>query len=540
MQDLKKITIVSSNLLLKRNWEIKLFHYLLKFPSVKLNLIIINKKKSLLPKVNIISFILLKILFFIEKKFIKLKMISEHEEVIKKLSKIDPQYVNQTNKKYLADLSSLINDNFPDLIINLTDVEINKCNIIKFPKFFVWNFFKSDEKIDEIITEFKNFCADIDIYRQKILINRNNNTDQFLTINLNRFKCFYQTKEYASVKMCNVLISEINKLQFNSEISVDNNNNELEDINQIKKNNFILIFSILKYFLKTYSEIFIRKYFSTLSFLNNKNQYKWHLAHIHNDNYQVNSSELIIHKSNNDEFWADPFLFNYNSTDYVFFENYKYKDSKGIISVGELIDNKIVNVKDIIKCNYHLSYPYVFEYENDIYMIPETQQSKRLEIWKSKNFPNEWEIHKTVFTGIKMVDSSILKYKNEYWLFTNIGDDFYNDFTTSLSIFKVDSPLLNKIEPHSLNPVIIGTENSRNAGSVFQDKNSNFIRPSQAYTGDVYGRYINLSKIIQLNLQQYKEEVIERIMPNQKDNIKGFHHINKSGDKYVLDVFMKK
>ena len=99
-----------------------------------------------------------------------------------------------------------------------------------------------------------------------------------------------------------------------------------------------------------------------------------------------------------------------------------------------------------------------------------------------------------------MVDSSILKYKNEYWLFTNIGDDFYDDFTTSLSIFKVDSQLLNKVEPHCLNPVIIGTENSRNAGSVFQDKNSNFIRPSQAYTGDVYGRYINLSKIGLLSL----------------------------------------
>ena len=466
-------------------------------------------------------------------------MISEQEEVRKKISKIELQYIDHANKEHLTNLHLLINDNYPDLIINLTDVKINKDNIIDFPKFFIWNFFNTNEKSNVIINEFIIFCEDLDIYRQKILINRNRYTEQFLSINLNRFKCFNQTKEYASIKMCNVLISEINKLEFNSDILVGNNI-ELEDKNPINKNEFTLIFNILKYFLKTYSGILIRKCFSILFFHSKKNQYKWHLAHINNDDYNVNSSELIIHKSNNDEFWADPFFFNYNSTDYVFFENYKYKDNKGIISVGEFIDSKIVNVKDIIECNYHLSYPYVFEYENNIYMIPETQQSKRLEIWISKNFPYEWEIHKTLFTGIKMVDSSILKYENEYWLFTNIEDDIYDDFTTSLNIYKVDSPLLNKIEPHSLNPVIIGTESSRNAGSVFQDKNRNFIRPSQAYTGDVYGRYINLSKIIQLNLHQYKEEIIARIMPNQKDNIKGFHHINKSGDKYILDVFTKK
>ena len=50
MQDLKKITIISPNLLLNRNWEIKLFHYLLKSPSVKLNLIIINQKKIIISK----------------------------------------------------------------------------------------------------------------------------------------------------------------------------------------------------------------------------------------------------------------------------------------------------------------------------------------------------------------------------------------------------------------------------------------------------------------------------------------------------------
>ena len=185
MQDLKKITIISPNLLLNRNWEIKLFHYLLKSPSVKLNLIIINQKKSLFPNVNIISTFLLKIIFFIEKKFIKLKIISEQEEVRKKISKIELQYIDHANKEHLTNLHLLINDNYPDLIINLTDVKINKDNIIDFPKFFIWNFFNTNEKSNVIINEFIIFCEDLDIYRQKILINRNRYTEQFLSINLN-------------------------------------------------------------------------------------------------------------------------------------------------------------------------------------------------------------------------------------------------------------------------------------------------------------------------------------------------------------------
>ena len=538
-----KITIITQNLLLKKNWEVKLFQYLLNNSQVELSTIIINKKTSVTLKkdlINLINFILLTIVGFIEKKFIRMRMKTEQDYVKKNLSKKKLQFINQKNILDLNNLELLINNDSSDLIINLTNANVNNCNILKFPKFGIWNFLKNEEENHEIINDFKNFYNNLQVYKQKILINEDKFTNQLLSVNFNRFKCFYQTKEYASIKICNTLIGEINKICVNNEISKINKIIMPKKSDLASREKFNFIFSILRYFLNTYSRIIFRKCYSILSYTKKINEYKWHLAHINSDDYRFNSSELTIHYPNNDEFWADPFLFNHKNIDYVFFENYKYKDKKGIISVGEIIENKIVNVKDIIKCNYHLSYPYIFKYEDNVYMIPETHESKRLEIWISKKFPYQWELYKTVFTGIKMVDSSILKYKNEYWLFTNIEDDFYNDFTTSLCIFKIDSPLLNKIEPHRLNPVIIGTENSRNAGSIFIDKNGNFIRPSQAYSEDIYGRYINLSKIINLDLNQYKETIIEKIMPNQKDNIKGFHHINKYGNKFVIDVFMKK
>ena len=61
------------------------------------------------------------------------------------------------------------------------------------------------------------------------------------------------------------------------------------------------------------------------------------------------------------EFWADPFLFNYQEQYYVFFENYSYKTKKGKISCGRVEGNKIIDVVDVMDFDYHLSYPFIFE-----------------------------------------------------------------------------------------------------------------------------------------------------------------------------------
>ena len=72
-----------------------------------------------------------------------------------------------------------------------------------------------------------------------------------------------------------------------------------------------------------------------------------------------------------------------------FFENYSYNSKKGKISCGKIIDNKIVDVKDALDLDYHLSYPFIFKENDNIYMIPEANANRRLEIYKCVNFPNK-------------------------------------------------------------------------------------------------------------------------------------------------------
>ena len=108
-------------------------------------------------------------------------------------------------------------------------------------------------------------------------------------------------------------------------------------------------------------------------------------------------------------YWADPFLYKYKNRDYLFFENFNIKMQRGKISVGQLINNSLVNIKDILNFNYHMSYPFVFNFKKNIFLIPETSNKKRVEIWKSVSFPYKWKLYKILFKNESHADVTLLK-----------------------------------------------------------------------------------------------------------------------------------
>ena len=73
----------------------------------------------------------------------------------------------------------------------------------------------------------------------------------------------------------------------------------------------------------------------------------------------------------NDRFWADPFVVQYENKYYVFIEEYIYKKRKGTIAFFEINKNGSYTKPNVIlEKEYHLSYPFIFEENDKIYMIP--------------------------------------------------------------------------------------------------------------------------------------------------------------------------
>ncbi len=76
--------------------------------------------------------------------------------------------------------------------------------------------------------------------------------------------------------------------------------------------------------------------------------------------------------------YADPFPLERDGRAWVFFEDISYSEGRhGRISVAE-VDKQghLGDVTSVLERPYHLSYPYVFEWRDEIWMLPETSGNR--------------------------------------------------------------------------------------------------------------------------------------------------------------------
>ena len=107
--------------------------------------------------------------------------------------------------------------------------------------------------------------------------------------------------------------------------------------------------------------------------------FKWDI--IFKKNEGESFEELNIgdfHTSNIEEgkFIADPFIIKKAGINYVFYELCDYK--KGVIACSTLIDNELGPPIIVLNYEEHLSYPYLFEEGDDLYMIPESHKLNKI------------------------------------------------------------------------------------------------------------------------------------------------------------------
>ena len=237
------------------------------------------------------------------------------------------------------------------------------------------------------------------------------------------------------------------------------------------------------------------------------------------------------------QYQADPFLWEHLGRTYCFFETYDYRTSKGCISVGELDDRGLVDVRTVLSTDCHLSFPFLFEHDGQLFMMPESCGNKRLEIWRCDQFPDRWELHSTALEGSVAADSHLARIGEDWWLFTNISDDPFGDMSSELHLFRVDGPDLANPVPHPLNPVVFDSRTARNAGRLIE-RGGTFYRPSQDNSHGVYGYGLNIMRIDHISLEDYSETLVRKIEPDFREGIIGCHHVDTRGDLVVFDTRM--
>ncbi|WP_335564782.1 glucosamine inositolphosphorylceramide transferase family protein [Neobacillus drentensis] len=250
-----------------------------------------------------------------------------------------------------------------------------------------------------------------------------------------------------------------------------------------------------------------------------------------------NRAEFIAFKNNRKYWHADPILYKRNGKIYMFYEAYNKKKSCGEIGVATIINNRIVDQQIIITEPFHMSYPFVFDFKNKIYMIPETSSAKKLILYESVSFPYEWKLSKVLLDEIELSDATILKLHNKlYILASKILN--YAPYSDELVLYSIDNEF--NLIPHKNNPIITDTEFSRPAGRIFKQDNK-LIRVSQDCSNGGYGKAIKFNEIINISDNAYQEKNISTILPGDIPNnfhrkLTGTHTYGRCDDFEVIDV----
>lgn len=118
------------------------------------------------------------------------------------------------------------------------------------------------------------------------------------------------------------------------------------------------------------------------------------------------------------QFMADPFGFWRDGLLHVFVETYDYRVRIGRIEVLTYdADLKLLDRQPALSERWHLSYPFVFEAEGSIWMLPEASRSRSLVLYKATEFPRRWEQVCTITLDHVPIDATPLFHEGRWWLF---------------------------------------------------------------------------------------------------------------------------
>ena len=242
--------------------------------------------------------------------------------------------------------------------------------------------------------------------------------------------------------------------------------------------------------------------------------------------FNTNSNEIHWLKPPKSDYFADPFVISNDNDTYLFFEWFSNKNGKADLAMAKKSENFEVYHK-IARFPEHRSYPYVFDYQGQIYCIPEANKTNKISLYR---FDNDRLTFDCDLLEGKFVDTTLFIHNDRFYLFTTPQTHPH----THLFIFVADD-LRGPYRPHYNNPVKVDCSNSRMAGKI-QNIDGELIRPAQNSTRH-YGESITLNKIIQLNEYQYIEEAIKDIKPfNNTPYDTGIHTINSDGGITVFDA----
>ena len=256
-------------------------------------------------------------------------------------------------------------------------------------------------------------------------------------------------------------------------------------------------------------------------FKQNTNDSKWTYIHAGNHDYKL---------------LADPFAFQYRGKKFVFCE--AVKEDKGLIALFELTENGLIFDSEVLEQPTHLSFPQILEMNEKFYMLPETSDSSRIDLYSTESFPKNWKYSRTLVKNVDAVDSLVIEVEGEFWILTCLNLGIIKNNHMMQWLFRVNPIDEFKTESMRLNPTQMEGTKVRNGGLLNIDGST--IRVAQTPAFGIYGKNITLNAVRHISEIGYFEDRIKSSNFPNDFKYSQVHHISGSENFFAFDYITEK
>jgi hypothetical protein len=224
------------------------------------------------------------------------------------------------------------------------------------------------------------------------------------------------------------------------------------------------------------------------------------------------------------KFVADPFMVRRDSVWYLFFEVLNMQTGKGEIGLATSDQGFAWTYQQIVLAEpFHLSYPYVFEHDDEFYMVPETLQAGAVCLYRAEDFPTRWCPVNQLIEG-RYADPSVFHFDQRWWMFA-CSTPYEHD---TLRLYYANH-LIGPWKEHPSSPIVTGNKcHARPAGRILALEHR-LIRFAQDCVPE-YGTQVRAFEISVLTSSDYVEREHDQspvlTASGSGWNSLGMHHID--------------
>ncbi|HEX3577274.1 MAG TPA: hypothetical protein VHY33_01825 [Thermoanaerobaculia bacterium] len=235
-------------------------------------------------------------------------------------------------------------------------------------------------------------------------------------------------------------------------------------------------------------------------------------------------------------FLADPFMLSADGAWHMFFEVLNRSNRRGEIGHATSGDGESWTYDRIVlREPFHLSYPCVFEWDGDYWMVPETLGANAIRLYRGAPFPGHWTPVADL-VPVRAADPTLFRYDGRWWMFACLTPYQHR----ALGLYYADN-LTGPWQAHPRNPIVEDDPSiGRPGGRVLIDGGRLYRFAQDSLPA--YGRQVRALEIIELTPESYREAEVNEspVLTGSGEgwNAAGMHHldVHKVNDSWIACV----